>query len=60
MTEEFNNSPTDSAAFGLGKRVVPPYNYGVSNRTAVRAGAKNKTLTREEKRALLKTLKIPV
>jgi len=60
MTEEFNNSPTDSAAFGLGKRVVPPYNYGVSNRTAVRAGAKHKTLTREEKRALLKTLKIPV
>jgi hypothetical protein len=60
MTEEFNNSPTDSAAFGLGKRVVPSYNYGISSRTAARDGVRKSKLTREEKRALLKTLKIPV
>jgi hypothetical protein len=60
MTEEFNNSPTDSAAFGLGKRVVPPYSYGTSSRAAASGGVKNRRLTKEEKRALLKTLKIPV
>jgi hypothetical protein len=60
VAEEFNNSPTDSAAFGLGKRVVPPYSYGVSHKTAVKAVARKGGLTREEKRALVTSLKIPV
>lgn len=60
LTEEFNNSPTDSAAFGLGKRVVPPYDYGVSERMAAQTGFKKSRLTKEEKSALLKRLKIPV
>ena len=60
MTEEFNNSPTDSAAFGLGKRVVPPYEYGVSSEPVVKAGRGKRRLTQDEKIALIRQLKIPV
>ena len=60
MTEEFNNSPTDSAAFGLGKRVVPPYNYGESRKMKMKANVKKGKLTKEEKITLLRELKIPV
>ena len=49
MTEEFNNSPTDSGKFGLGKRVVPPYDYGVSSKRAVKSGTEKRRLTKEEK-----------
>jgi len=60
MTEEFNNSPTDSGTFGLGKRVVPPYNYGTSNNMVVKSNPKKKRLTKEEKIELLKQLRIPL
>jgi len=60
MTEEFNNSPTDSAAFGLGKRVVPPYDYGTSNTMAAKYNPKKKGLTKDEKIELLEKLKIPL
>ena len=60
MTEEFNNSPTDSPAFGLGKRVVPPYDYGVSAGSAVNIRKGKERRSQEEKLALLKTLKIPL
>ncbi len=60
MTEEFNNSPTDSAAFGLGKRVVPPYDYGASIQRAVKSDREKRRLTKADKINLIKKLKIPV
>ena len=60
MTEEFNNSPTDRDDYGLGKRVVPPFNYGSSNNMAVKSNPKKKRLTKEEKIELIKQLKIPL
>lgn len=60
MSEEFNNSPTDSATFGLGKRVVPPYDYGKSNKTSAKVNPRKRRLTREEKVESLKKLKIPI
>ena len=60
MTEEFNNSPTDRADYGLGKRVVPPFNYGSSNNMAVKSNPTKKRLTKEEKIELLKQLRIPL
>ena len=60
MTEEFNNSPSDSAAFGLGKRVVPPYDYGTSNTMAAKYNPKKKRLTKNEKIELLEKLRIPL
>ncbi|MCK5513865.1 MAG: hypothetical protein KAJ00_05160, partial [Deltaproteobacteria bacterium] len=60
MTEEFNNSPTDRADYGLGKRVVPPFNYGSSNNMAVKSNPTKKRLTKEEEIELLKQLRIPL
>ena len=60
MAEEFNNSPTDSAAFGLGKRVVPPYNYGIPSNMAIKSNPQKKRLSKEEKIELLKQSRIPL
>ena len=57
ITEEFNNSPTDSAAFGLGKRVVPPYAYGASNKQMVKPDTEKRRLVQDQKIALIRRLR---
>lgn len=59
ITEEFNNTPGFDP-YGRGKRVVPPYDYGVSSRRIAKTSGKKKNMTKQEKMELLKKLKIPV
>lgn len=59
ITEEFNNTPGFDP-YGRGKRVVPPYNYGVSGKKVAKTTAKRRNMTRDEKIELLKNLRITV
>jgi hypothetical protein len=60
ISEEFNNTPGFDP-YGRGKRVVPPYDYGISNGTATkRITNTKKKMTKAEKIELLKKLRITV
>jgi len=59
ITEEFNNSPGFDP-YGRGKRVVPPYDYGVTEKLTSISKDRRKKMTKSEKIELLKKLKIPV